>query len=162
MKKFLTLQNCAKCCAFVLGVVAFCLMFADQLVVRSGNSAAYMPFQNALFGGKVTLLIITATYQGAVLSFVGYLLVVVAALLTGANFFVTDKKANKLLPFINGALFVVGGVFVILEASLFNGANNLDNTWSLAIAPIIAAVLAFLAGALNCGSIFLSDKPLVK
>ena len=158
MKKFLTLPNLVKCLAVVLGVVAFCLMFADQLVVKSGNSAVYLPFADALFGGKVTILFISATYKGAVLSFVGYLLIVFAALLTGANLFVTDKTANKLLPFVNGALFITGGVFVILEASLFNSANNLDAYWSLAIAPIIAAVLAWVAGLCDVCSCFLAGK----
>ena len=159
MKKFLTLPNILKCLAAVLGIIAFVFAFVgDHLVVKSGNSAVYLPAANALFGGKVTLLIITATYNGAVLSFIGYLLAGVAALLTGANLFVTDKKVNKFLPLVNAALFIVAGVFIILEASLFNAANDLDNYWQLAAIPVLAAVFAWLGGLLNCGAAFLTKK----
>ena len=161
MKKFLTLPNILKCLAAVLGIVAFVFAFVgDHLVVKSGNTAAYLPAANALFGGKVTLLIITATYNGAVLSFIGYLLAGVAALLTGANLFVTSKTANKVLPLLNAALFIVAGVFIILEASLFNSANELKDNWQLGLTamPILAAVFAWLGGLLNCGAAFLTKK----
>ena len=154
MKKFLTLPTLVKCCAFVFGVVAFCLMFADQLLIKSGNSSTSVAFQDALFGGKILFV----TYKGAVLSFIGYLLALVAALLTGANLFVTDKKVNKFLPLVNGALFIVAGVFVILEAAVWNGTNEVENFVSLGAAPIIAAILAWLAGLANCCSAFLAKK----
>lgn len=159
MKKFLTIQNLAKCVAFLCGIAAFCLMFADQLAYTLSNTTTYMKFQDALFGGSIDFIFFKMVVKGAVLSFIGYVIIAVAALLTGANFFVTDKTANKFLPLINGALYIVGGVFILLEASIFNSANELKTIlWSLAPAPIIAAVLAFVGGLLNACSGFLPSK----
>jgi len=159
MKKFLTVANLAKCVAFICGVVAFCLMFADQLAYTSGNTTTTMAFKDALFGGSIDLIFFKMTVHGAFLSFIGYVILAVAALLTAANFFVTDKTANKFLPIINGALYITGGVFILLEATIFNSANDLKTIlWGLAPAPIIAAVLAFVGGLLNACSGFLPSK----
>ena len=159
MKKFLTLQNLAKCCAFVLGGVAFGLMFANQLAYTSGNTTFYLGFQDALFGGKIDFIFFKMTVQGAVLSFIGYVVLAIAALLTAANFFITDKTANKFLPLINGALYITGGVFIILEANIFNSANNLEVIqWGLAASPIVAAICAWIGGLLNACSGFLPSK----
>ena len=163
MKKFLTIANLAKCVAFICGIAAFCLMFADQLAYTAetalGKTTFTIGFQNALFGGDVDLLIFKMSVKGAILSFIGYAIIAVAALLTAANFFVTDKSANKFLPIINGILMIVGGVFILLEASIFNSANDVKAiVWGLAAGPIIAAILAFIGGLLNCCSGFLPSK----
>ena len=159
MKKFLTIQNLAKCVAFLCGIGAFCLMFANQLAYASGNTTFYMGFQDALFGGSIDFIFFKMVVKGAVLSFIGYIILAVAALLTAANFFVTDKTANKFLPIINGVLYIVAGVFIILEANIFNSANDLKTVlWGLAPAPIFAAVLAWIGGLLNACSGFLPSK----
>jgi len=159
MKQFLTIANLAKCVAFLCGIGGFCLMFADQLAYTQGNTTFFMGYQNALFGGSVDFLFFKLVAKGATLSFIGYIILALAALLTGANFFVTDKTANKFLPLVNGALMITAGVFIILEANLFNTANDSKIIlWGLAAAPIVAAILGWVGGLLNCCSGFLPSK----
>lgn len=60
MKKLLTLSNVLKATAAIFGLVAFCLMFADQLYFNVFTEKAFVGFEDALFGEN-----------GAALSFVG-------------------------------------------------------------------------------------------
>ena len=154
MKKFLTVANLVKLLAVAAGVASFCFMFGDQLGITALGVTAYVSWQDALFGVKTALV----NVKGATLSFVGYLLIAGGALFTCANLFVTDKKANRFLPAINALLFIVGGVFVVLEASLFNSANGAQGLYYLATAPIIAAILAFVAAIGDLVAIFLAQE----
>ncbi len=148
MKKLLTLPNLLKCCAALFGLVAFVLMFTNQLY--SGSSIrVYVAFDDALFGDG-----------GAVISFIGYLLILLSSVAVCLFLFLNlDKKMVKLLNFILAAVFLLGAVFVFIEAAVVNGSYSV---FKLTASPVIAGILAVLAGILVCASEFAPDKKLGK
>ncbi len=141
MKKLLTLPNILKACAAVLGLVAFFLMFAKQLVV--GDSVrVYYGCKDTIFGDG-----------GAIISFVGYLLVLLAGLAMCALVFVKlDDKVRKIVVFALAFLFLLGAIFIFIQASVVNGKyGNLR----LTAGPVFAGIFAILAALLGCASEFL-------
>ena len=144
MKKLLTLPNILKAAASLLGLVAFFLMFANQLV--AGDSVRlYVSYQDALFGDG-----------GAAISFVGYLLVLLAALAACALVLVKlDAKVKKLIVFALAFLLLLGAIFVFIEASVFNGKYG---NFRLTAGPVFAGILSILAALLLVGSEIVSKK----
>ncbi|MBP5293335.1 MAG: hypothetical protein J6023_04315 [Clostridia bacterium] len=154
MKKYLTLHNLIKCCAAVFGLVAFFLMFANQLYFELLGNKGYISFSDALFGSGNT--------KGAVLAFFGYLFILIAVGgLVVSAFAKFDKKVEKIIPLAVAALFLLGALFVLLEAAVYNGANDISSA-HLAAGPVIAGIFSILAG---CGivlTLLVKDQKLVK
>lgn len=145
MKKLLTLPNILKACAAVLGLVAFFLMFSNQLYAEILGKKGYVEFGDALFDKDF----------GAWISFIGYLLILIGALGMCALVFLKDKKMVKLLALCLAGALLLGAIFVFIEAAVVNGRADVDGLYHLAAGPVIAGIFAILAALLGCGSEFL-------
>ena len=152
MKKYLTLHNAVKCCAVVLGLVAFFLMFAKQLYVELLGNRAYISFGDALFG--------SGNAKGAVLAFFGYLFVLIAVGALAVSVFAKfDDKIAKILPIAVAGLFLLGALFILLEAAVYNGANEIKAA-HLTAGPVFAGILAIISGCGVGATLVLKDKSL--
>lgn len=139
----------------VLAVVAFVLMFTDQLTytLKIGNSITPMKFDEVLFDVYEGDQLIT---KGAGASFVGYLLVLLAGLAVTASLFFN----NRFVSFINilcGILLIAGGIIVMSVLSGFKSLNEdycklleLAGTFSVNAGPIIAGILGIVGGLGAC------------
>ncbi|MBO4573033.1 MAG: hypothetical protein J5762_04635 [Clostridia bacterium] len=151
MKKYLTLANVCKAVALVFGLVAFFMMFADQLYVTAFSATAYVASKDALFGNG-----------GAVISFIGYLLVLIASLgVCALPFLPLDEKIKKLCAFALAAVMILAAVFIFIEASVVNGNSNLS-AYHLAAGPVIAGIFSIIAALATAASELVHDKALVK
>lgn len=149
MKKFLTLVNVLKCAAVLLGLIAFFLMFAKQLYVGDSDYKAFVAFDDALFGEG-----------GSVISFIGYLLIILAAIAVCVLLFVKlDKKIKLYVALGLAFVFVLAAIFVFIEASVVN--NNALFAYHLTAAPVFAGILAILSAILLVASEFVKDKQLL-
>ena len=156
MKKFLTLRNVIKFGAVVLGLVAFFFMFGNQLTATGKISGAEykIEFNDALLGEG-----------GAVLSFVGYILIALGCAATLVAVFAPGKEmTKKVIVYAAGGLLVLGSIFVLLEAAVYKGPDNFLDLYkvSLRAMPIIAGVLGILGGLAVVASEFVPDQQLVK
>ena len=143
MKKLLTLPNILKACGALLGLVAFFLMFADQLYAEILGNKGYVEFSDAMFDKDF----------GSWITFIGYLLVLIGALGLCACVFLKDKKLAKLVTFALAGALVLGAIFIFIEAAVVNGRAD-AKLYHLAAGPIFAGIFALLAGLLGCGSEF--------
>ncbi len=149
MKKYLTLANLMKAAAFVFGFVAFFMMFANQIYVKAFDLVSYTK-TDAMFD----------KYYGAWISFVGYLLILLASLGACALVFLgLDAKMNKMLALILGGVLILGAIFVFIEAGVVNGVRD-TSAYRLAAGPIVAGIFAIIAGLLVCASEFVPNKQL--
>ena len=158
MKKLFTLANLIKICAVALGVVAFFMMFADQLYFEVGKTKTFVEYGEAFFGSKTNIIIGTIEAKGAIISFIGYLLVAVASLITLLSIFVNlDKGTQKIVAFCGALLLIAGAVMILVEANVYNAANEIESA-KLAAAPIVAGILSALAACGLCASSFVKSK----
>ena len=82
MKKLLTLPNLLKLAGALFGIIAFALMFANQLYAEILGKRGYVAFNDAMFGE-----------YGSAITFIGYLLILIAALgLVALVLLKLDKK----------------------------------------------------------------------
>lgn len=145
MKKYLTLANLMKAAACVFGLIAFFMMFANQLYVELLGNRGYVK-TDAMFDKD----------YGAWITFVGYLLILLASLAACALVFLgLDAKMNKMLALVLGGVLILGAVFVFIEAAVVNGDSSV---YHLAGGPIVAGIFAIIAGLLVCASEFVPDK----
>ena len=140
MKKLLTLGNILKAAGAVLGLVAFFMMFAKQLYAEVLGHKGYVEFADALFDKD----------YGSWISFIGYLLVLLAAVGLCASIFL---KGNKLLTLVLAGILVLGAILIFIEAAVVNGRVD-ANMYHLAAGPIFAGILALLGGLLGLASEF--------
>ena len=140
MKKLLTLGNILKAAGALLGLVAFFLMFAKQLYAEVLGHKGYVEFADALFDKD----------YGSWISFIGYLLVLLAAVGLCASIFL---KGNKLLTLVLAGILVLGAILIFIEAAVVNGRVD-ANMYHLAAGPIFAGILALLGGLLGLASEF--------
>ena len=151
MKKLLTLSNVLKAIAAVFGLVAFCLMFADQLYFNVFTEKAFIGFEDALFGEN-----------GAALSFVGYLFVLLATLATCVLTFAPLKdKMKKIVNLAVAGVMIIGAIFIFVEAAVVNGKTD-TTIMNLAAAPIIAGIFSIIAALGIAVSEFVPDKSLIR
>ena len=145
MKKLLTLPNILKAAGALLGLVAFFLMFANQLYAELLGNKGFVEFKDALFDKN----------YGAGISFVGYLLILLASLGLCGTIFLKDMKFVVLA--LAGVL-LLGAIFVFIEAAVVNGRADVDGLYHLAAGPVIAGIFAILAALFGCASEFLPKK----
>ena len=151
MKKLLTLSNVLKATAAVFGLVAFFLMFANQLYFNVFTEKAYIGFNDALFGDN-----------GAVLSFVGYLFVLLATLASCVMMFAPVKdRTKKIVNLAAAGVMIIGAIFIFVEAAVVNGKTD-ATIMNLAAAPIVAGVFSIVSALTVAVSGIVSDKPLLK
>lgn len=138
MKKLLTLGNILKCCAALLGLVAFFMIFAKQVWMGNSNIKLFMDNKDLYFDGDI----------GAPIGFVGYLLILLGALGMCAMIFLKDLKMGKIIVLCLAGLLLLGAIFVFIEASV------VDSNAKLAGGPVVAGIFAILAALLGCASEF--------
>ena len=143
MKKLLTLGNMFKAAGALLGLVAFFMMFADQLYAEILGNKGFVEFGDAMFDKN----------YGSWITFVGYLLVLIAALGLCAVVFLKDKKTAKLVTFALAGALVLGAIFIFIEAAVVNGRAD-AKLYHLAAGPVLAGIFALLAGLLGAASEF--------
>ena len=149
MKKYLTLANVMKAAAFLFGFIAFFMMFANQIYLELLGNRGYVKTE-AMFDKD----------YGAWITFVGYLLILLASLCACALIFLgLDAKMNKMLALILSGVLILGAVFVFIEAAVVNGDSNV---YHLAGGPIVAGIFAIIAGLALCASEFVPNKNLMK
>ena len=144
MKK--QLPNILKAAGALLGLVAFFMMFTNQLYAEILGKKGFVEFQDALFDKN----------YGATISFVGYLLLLLGALGLCGMIFLKDKKMAKLITLALAGLLLLGAIFVFIEASVVNGKDS--SLYHLAAGPIFAGIFGILAALLGCASEFLPKK----
>ena len=158
-KGLFSTANIFRFLAAILAIVAFCLMFGNQLKVTSkvvllGEGTSYVSFSDTFFGDG-----------GNPLGFIGYILVLVGGLAACLLAFAKFSKSSKLIVnLLVAALLLAGTVLVFLTAVPFQGGSAKvfgyevgKVTISLAVFPIIAGIL----GAVSTGSVlagYLMDK----
>ena len=151
MKKYLTLANVMKAAAFLFGFIAFFMMFANQIYLELLGSRGYVK-TDAMFDKD----------YGAWITFVGYLLILIASLGACALVFLgLDAKMNKMLALILSGVLILGAIFVFIEAGVVNGRLD-TSAYHLAGGPIVAGIFAIIAGLALCASEFVPDKNLMK
>ena len=140
MKKLLTLKNILKAAGAVLGLVAFFMMFAKQLWVGNKSLKVIYGYDFALFDKDF----------GSWISFVGYLLGLLAAVGLCASIFL---KGNKLLTLVLAGAVLLGAILIFIEAAVVNGRADVS-AYHLAAGPVLAGIFALLAGLLGAASEF--------
>ena len=140
MKKLLTLKNILKAAGAVLGLVAFFMMFAKQLWVGNKSLKVIYGYDFALFDKDF----------GSWISFVGYLLVLLAAVGLCASIFL---KGNKLLTLVLAGALLLGAILIFIEAAVVNGRADVS-AYHLAAGPVLAGIFALLAALLGAASEF--------
>ena len=151
MKKILTFSNVLKAIAAIFGLVAFFLMFGNQLYFNVFTEKAYIGFNDALFGEN-----------GAVLSFVGYLFVLLATLASCVMMFAPIKdRTKKIVNLAVAGVMIIGAIFIFVEAAIVNGKTN-TTIMNLAAAPIIAGVFSIISALGIAVSEFVPNKTLTR
>ena len=151
MKKFLTLPNVLKCGAAVFGLAAFFLMFGNQLYAEVLGKKGYVAFDSALFGDN-----------GSVITFIGYLLILLSVCAVCVLVFVKlDAKIKKFVNLGLAGILVLGAVFVFIEAAVVNGRLG-ASLYHLAACPILAGIFAIVAALATAASEFVPQKKLLK
>ena len=134
MKEKLTLRNILICAGAFLGLLAFCLSFADTF--KSNIEAAQATFYNVVWGcKKVTAIVGGITKEATMydafgiqnagalaLPLIGLILVLLSAI--GAvvvALFVKNEKIAKIALLVCAGLILVGGVFQFFTVALFPG-----------------------------------------
>ena len=146
-KKSLSTANIFRFLTAVLAIVAFCLMFGNQIKVTGkavilGEGTIEYSFSDTFFSDG-----------GNPLGFFGYLLILVGGLAACLLAFLKLKKTPRVVcNLLVIALLIAGTVLVFLTAVPFQGNNfklgNLaSSTVGLTVFPIIAGIL----GALSAG-----------
>ena len=134
MKEKLTLRNILVCAGAFLGLLVFCLSFADTL--KSNIDTAQATFYNVVWGcKKVTAIVGGVTKEGTTydafgienvgalaLPLVGLILVLLSAI--GAvvvALFVKNEKIAKIALLVCAGLILVGGVLQFFAGAFFPG-----------------------------------------
>lgn len=166
MKKLLLLVSSA------LGVITFIMMFSANLLtsttVLGKTQTDSILWNNVLFGETNEILGQTFTINPAVLPFVGYLLVIISAvvILIGLLFLTNKAKIHTFINGLMGLILIMGGVFILMTKSVFSSANpdlmkfyDLTTTQLSMSAPIIiGGILAILGGLIALATCFLKEK----
>ena len=148
MKKLLTLSNVIKLAGVVFGLVAFFLMFGNQLYAIVLTRIDYS-FSEAMFDKD----------YGSIITFFGYLLIFLAS--AGACALVFVKVENrKIIYLVLAGVLLLGAIFVFIEAAVVNGRAD-ANLYHLAACPVIAGIFAIVAALALAASEFVSDKQLL-
>ena len=155
--KYLQLHSFLRYGAALIAIIVFITMFTTTQIVHSEFSGANRGWQETFFGDEF--------YKATVLGFVGYLLVLLGGL-TGLAFeFLDDmigKDITKSLSFAVGAAMFVAAIFMLLTGVIFRGINEGTGMgeYHLAAGPIVGAIFAMIAGAMNAAAPILEDKGL--
>ena len=132
-----------------LGIVAFIMMFMDQLSIEILGQAK---FDEVLFGTEST--------EGAIIGFVGYLLLLVGGVLVLFTA-VSKSRFSNFICIISGVAMLLGSIFVFSIKGAFIDANSMSaakDYIKLTFAPILAGVLGILGCVGAAGAAVLDIK----
>ena len=144
-KSLLGLHSLLRVAAALLGVVAFVMMFLDQIEIFLADSSVGKVAMDALFGNQDNLIV----KNGSAISFVGYILIPAGAILGLVSLFLfKDKKLDLLFAVCAGALMIAGAVFVFIMPTVLKDANKtlLNYEFKLLVAPILAGIFGAAGG----------------
>ena len=159
------LSTILKAAVVVLGIVAFCMMFKNQLSLDATKNQTLIILygtREELGSGdflfKVTNDLGTDIY-GATLSFIGYLLILVGAILVGVTL-ISQNKFSNFIAIIAGFAMILGAIFVFVMIPAWSSANDGLSTkgLSLLFGPVFAGILACLGGLVSAGAAVLDIK----
>lgn len=151
MKQILTLRNLIKLGALVFAIAAFCMMFGNQLTFTLLGKVYYVKFDDALFGD-----------HGAILSFVGYLLMLIAGIVAGLLVFLkAPENVKKYVALGVAVVMLTGAIFVFVEAAVVNNSVG-SETYKLHAFPIIGGILGVVGALAIAASEFVPDKEFAK
>lgn len=157
-KSLFSTANIFRFLAAILAIVAFCLMFGNQVKLDAksiiGNGASEFSFSDTFFSD-----------WGSPLGFIGYLLILLGGLASCLLAFAKFGKGSKLIiNLLVVAILLAGTVLIFLTAVPLKGGNitvfgmQVANAkFVLTAFPIIAGIL----GAVSTGTVlagFLMDK----
>lgn len=155
MKQILTLRNLIKLGALLFAIAAFCMMFGNQLTAYLGNTKiGEIKFDDALFGD-----------HGSVLSFVGYLLMLIAGIVAGLLVFLkAPDNIKKYIALGVAVVLIIGAIFVFVEGAVVQNANKgyLNYKYQLTVFPILGGIFGIVAGLAVAASEFVPDKEFAK
>lgn len=141
------IKTILKIVALVFSLIVLLTAFTNQVVISLGSDYK-MGFKAVLFGD--------ATTKGAVVSFVGYILVVVAGLVGVASIFLGEK--GKFLSLAGALLAVVGAVLIALVCVFYKNVNGITaDNYKLAAGPIVGCVFSGLTALSLAATAFLKD-----
>lgn len=156
MKQVLTLRNLIKLGALLFAIAAFCMMFGNQLTpVLSGHKGDPIAFDDALFGD-----------HGAVLSFVGYILMLIAGIVAGLLVFLkAPANVKRYIALGVAVVLITGAVFVFVEGAIVQNSYKdglLNVKYELTVFPILGGIFGIVAGLAVAASEFVPDKEFAK
>lgn len=134
--------------AALLGVVAFIMMFLDQVEVFLADNSLGKAGMDALFGNADSALL----KNGSVISFIGYILVAAGAVCSVLSLFLfKGKKIDLLLLVIAGLAMIAGAVMIFVMPVVLKDSNKtlLNYEYKLVVAPILAGIFGAVGGAAN-------------
>ena len=131
--------------AALLGVVAFIMMFLDQVEVFLADNSLGKAGMDALFGNADSALL----KNGSVISFIGYILVAAGAVCSVLSLFLfKGKKIDLLLLVIAGLAMIAGAVMIFVMPAVLKDSNKtlLNYEYKLVVAPILAGIFGAVGG----------------
>lgn len=140
----------------ILCVVAFCMMFTEQLKVEGtipllGTVSTKYGFQDVLFGSD--------SLTGATWAFIGYLLILVGGILVPVLSFIglKNKNISMILGLLGVACVIAGAVLVFCVGGMWSSLNSIDSKYIyLLFGPIFAGILAILAAVIDVCAPFIA------
>jgi len=146
LAKIKTLPMIIRLAAAVLALVAFFLMFGEQLRLNGGILGTGAIENTTVYFGDSD-----SSTKGAGIVFVGYLLVLLAGIASPVvALLIKDKKIELIVTITCAVVLVLGAIFVLIAKSAFAGANDVEARYILLQpCPIVAGILAIVAGLAN-------------
>ena len=121
-----------KCVGIVFGLVAFFLMFGNQLSGYAGGFHFDISFGSAAYEEYVS-----------VTTFIGYLLNAISAVFVFVLLFLKiNSKIKKYIHLGLIGLLIVAAIFIFMQSLIFNAKN--DVSFHLTICPIIAGIFTII------------------
>lgn len=135
-----------------LGIVAFIMMFMDQLSIEIFGQKGTGKFDEILFG--------TESSEGAIIGFIGYLLLLVGGVLVLFTA-VSKSRFSNFICIISGVAMLLGSIFVFSIKGAYLDANSMNaakDYIKLTFAPVLAGVLGILGCVGAAGAAVLDIK----
>ncbi len=164
MKKYLTLGNILVCCAAVLGVISFLMMFAPAICIKDTDTV--FTGAQVTFGHSETVKALHETYEVfkfSFMNFVTYLLTLVGIVFAVLSLFF---KCKYIAP-VAAVCFLISGIFYFLAVpysivaddftkvyAFITLGNNVKEVLTLAAGAIVSGIFSILSAALCVVPVF--------
>lgn len=150
-----------KITAGVFSIIAFCMLFGNQIVYQyslsgMGNYVKEFTFSEVFFEGVSIAGL--STFKPSILGFLAYLLILIAGVLVVVPIFIKklDSKIALIGSVIAALLSVTSIIFLFCIVSSFTSVNDVSaKGFSLATTPIIAIISSFIVLGLIVTTVYL-------